>query len=275
MQAILITAYKDKIQLQRLINFFSDDNIVLIHIDKKSDIKINDLKKNPNVKIIKKYDIRWGGLNHLLAILDLLKLSLTFKNINYIHIISGQDIPVKPLKDFKIFNNCELIYLQCESILTKPEAFKNRYRKGCLFSNKDNRKIIWRGANKLYNVFHSPHKRISQFSEKDIYIGLVWSSFPVQVAEYIINYIDKINLLKEWNHVIIPEEFFFQTILYNSKFQKNIVNKNLRYYDWHFRNGSDPAYLDKSDISKIDEGDYFFARKIDTSISKDVIEKYL
>lgn len=275
MQAILITAYKDKIQLQRLIDFFSKDNIVLIHIDQKSKIKINDLKKNSNVKVIKKYDVKWGGINHLLAIVDLLKLSLTFKSINYIHIISGQDIPVRPLEDFKNFENCESIYLQCESILTKPDTFKNRYRKGCLFSNKDNRKIEWRIANKLYNAFHLPHKRISQFPEEKIYIGLVWGSFPTSVAEYIVDYVNNTGLMKEWKHIIIPEEFFFQTILSNSKFKNNIINQNLRYYDWHFRNGSDPAYLDKSDISKIDKGNYFFARKIDTNISKELIEKYL
>ena len=60
MDAILITAYKDRKQLQRLINFFKTDFLVCVHLDKKSELGINDFSINKNVKIIKKYSINWG-----------------------------------------------------------------------------------------------------------------------------------------------------------------------------------------------------------------------
>lgn len=56
-QAILITAYKDKKQLENLINFFASRFLVLIHIDKRSKLSIPE---QTNVKVIKKYKIRWG-----------------------------------------------------------------------------------------------------------------------------------------------------------------------------------------------------------------------
>ncbi|WP_283775616.1 beta-1,6-N-acetylglucosaminyltransferase [Lactobacillus johnsonii] len=103
MQAVVISAYKDTKYLQRLINFFQKEFKVIIHIDKKSNININDLKFNSNVSIYKRYKINWGSYNHLLAILFCLRKVIENPKIKYIHIISGGDIPVKNIKEFKKF----------------------------------------------------------------------------------------------------------------------------------------------------------------------------
>lgn len=103
MQAILITAYKNQDYLKKLIRFFSNKYKVYVHLDKKSKIQRDSLLLNKNVTVIKKYIVNWGGLNHLLAILDLLEMALSDEQVKYIHIISGQDIPVKPLADFSNF----------------------------------------------------------------------------------------------------------------------------------------------------------------------------
>lgn len=42
--------------------------------------------------------------------------------------------------------------------------------------------------------------------------------------------------------------------------------------DWSQRNGSMPAYLDDTDYVKIKNSNCFFARKLDTNISKKLIE---
>ncbi len=60
MQAIIITAYKNKDYLQKLISFFDKKFKVFVHIDKKSDIYISDMNVNENVTMIKKYNIKWG-----------------------------------------------------------------------------------------------------------------------------------------------------------------------------------------------------------------------
>ncbi|WP_270749105.1 beta-1,6-N-acetylglucosaminyltransferase [Lactobacillus amylovorus] len=231
MQAIIITAYKNKNYLQKLISFFDKKYRVFVHIDKKSDISINDMNVNENVTIIKKYNIKWGGLNHLLAILELLRIASEQPDINYYHIISGQDIPVKSLSEFSIFENEEKIFMQCENIKNKDFNFKKRYRNGVLFSNGDFRKIIEKIMNKLYSFTHKPRYYISKYKEHDIYIGLVWCYFPQGVAKYVLKYCNVHNFPRGWQHIKIPEEFFFQTIIANSKFKNKIVSNNLRYMD--------------------------------------------
>lgn len=273
MQAILITAYKNKTYLKKVINFFASKYKVYVHLDKKSSIEKKELKINDNVIVIKEYKINWGGINHLYAILELLKLALSDSDISYIHIISGQDIPVRPLADFDFFENNKKIFMECNNVEDIPNPkIKYRYTIGTLFPNTDNRKKWVQIINFFHNLGFRKHK-IDQFAE--IYKGLVWSSIPAEVGKYVLNYCEKNDFVKEWKRVSIPEEFFFQTILKNSKYTAQIVNNNLRYNDWHFRNGSNPAILDSSDISKIENGNYYFARKIDEKISKDLIKKYL
>lgn len=257
MQAILITAYKNQDYLKKLIRFFSIKYKVYVHLDKKSEIQRDSLLLNKNVTVIKKYIVNWGGLNHLLAILDLLEMALSDEQVKYIHIISGQDIPVKPLADFSNFEDDSNIYMECNNVNDiKNPKIKWRYTIGTMFPNMDNRK-----------------KKIDNFV--DIYKGLVWCSFPASAGKYILKYCDNGKFIQEWKRITIPEEFFFQTILKNSKFSSKIKNNNLRYNDWHYRNGSEPAFLDVTDIKKIESENYFFARKIDPEISVKLIEKYL
>lgn len=115
---------------------------------------------------------------------------------------------------------------------------------------------------------------MGEFEYSQIYKGLVWLSLPTEAAEYVLNYTEKNNFLDSMYHVTIPEEFYFQTILENSKFKNNIAKDNLIYNDWnHKKYGSLPAILDENDYARVVSNDYFFARKIDPKISKKLISR--
>lgn len=79
--------------------------------------------------------------------------------------------------------------------------------------------------------------------------------------------------MRTLSHVTLPEEFFFQTVFWNSEFRKDIVNDNLRYTHWvkMKKLGKRPATLDETYIDKIKESDCIFARKIDVEVSKELI----
>lgn len=108
--------------------------------------------------------------------------------------------------------------------------------------------------------------------EHNLAQGLVWVSLPVEVARYMLDFVDSHpRFMNDLYHAQIPEEFLFQTVLVNSPYADDIVTDNLRYMDWHKRNGSLPAYLDGSDYPKAMESGCFFARKIDSNISKEFL----
>ena len=78
-QGILILAHKNFDQLYHLVNYFSKDCYVFIHLDKKSDfnqVQINQLKNKDQVKgVYKKYSVHWAGFSILKSELFLLKES--------------------------------------------------------------------------------------------------------------------------------------------------------------------------------------------------------
>lgn len=75
-----------------------------VHVDEKSSIVESQLDNK--VYVIKKYKINWGSINHLLAIIELLKIAFEkTREEAYFHIITGQDYFVTSPEGFdKIVN---------------------------------------------------------------------------------------------------------------------------------------------------------------------------
>ena len=274
MQGILITAYKDKTQLFNLINSFEDKFYVIVHIDAKTkNISEEDFKKLnlKNIHILKKYKITWGNIKHLYAIIDMLKIARE-KKLSYIHIISGQDILIKNVNYLlDKFFDCNNIYMGYNDMSNVDKNVINRYKKGCLSSKLDLTNKIVKIINALYGIISISRKKIGDFQK--IYKGMIYVSLPQYAYEYCLEVIeDNPKFMKDLNHCIIPEEFFFQTILMNSKYKDNIVNNHLRYILWHEKNGSVPGILDEENYGDIKKSDCIFARKIDTNISSKLIK---
>ena len=205
---------------------------------------------------------------------SLVTLATLEDKVNYIHIISESDIPVRPLSDFKKFENDANIYMECTPVdeINDPKI-KERYSQGAISSNLNNKNNFIKVCNIIYGHMHRPINNIGEFNK--IYKGLVWCSFPKNVGKYVISYSIEHSFLDKLNHVLIPEEFFFQTVLSNSKYLSRIKKNNLRFDKWEKKNGSLPAILDISDINEIHQSKCYFARKIDPVISKKLIKEII
>lgn len=218
-----------------------------------------------------------GGVNHLKAIFDLLSIAVQDKEITYFHIISGQDFPVKNMNDFYTkFDKCSNIYMTCIGEKDFPDVVKDRLSYYVLNANLDSRKRIVRLMNwitkKALNLLGKQRKSLGEFSS--IYKGMVWISMPMNAGRYAFHYVQEHpEFMTDLEHTLIPEEFFFQTIFMNSEYRNKVVFDNLRYTDWTSRNGGIPAYLDDSDYSKIISSGAYFARKMNSSISKELVSK--
>lgn len=280
MQSFVVTAYKDLKNLQRISNRLHADFNVFIHIDRSSELIIDDdvrqLNVTSNVYAEKTWSISWGSYKHLLAILSLLRRAVLYtSDYGYIHLISGQDIPVKSNDEFSdFFDGNNHIYMDCRSLeqmeshqlemfQIKNHLWRFNYWNKCVhfLRNID----TWR--QKKFHCLNDNFGGVTNVAQ-----GLVWMSIPCYIAKYVLDYIDTHPaFIKDIYHAQIPEEFVFQTILINSKFKQNIDTDNLRYNVWRRRNGSLPAYLDLSDYEAIINSGCFFARKIDSKISKDLL----
>lgn len=272
-QAILITAYKNFDYLKYLVSMLYKDFDIYIHVDRKSkEIGKRQIKELKNCKVIREYKVAWGGATHLYAVLKLLEIAVENK-YDYYHIISAEDIPTKSFKYFKsFFKNNKKIYVSMNRI---DDNLYKRYKYWYIFKNSDSRKKLIAKLNKLsfkvQRLMHVKREKIGEFDT--IYKGYLYCSLPNYAVEYCILYNKKHpEFLKELSYCLIPEEFYFQTVLGNSKFRDNIANDCLRYSLWEYKHGTIPGYLDINDFDKIKNGNYLFARKVSYKFSSELIK---
>lgn len=284
-QAILITAYKNYHHLGELIASFDHNFELYIHIDKKSKISEQELYKfraNNNVKLIsQKYRVNWGGFNHLKCILYLVEQALKNSENQYFHLITGHDFPIKKIDDFINYfnNNNQVEHINYFDIPRKDWADNGGIDRIVYFNLYDifNAKNI--NQNRLINRIVKLQKiigfkrSISSIMPK-IYGGSTYWSLSRACIEHVLDFTKQNKyVLNRFKYTLCPEEFYFQTIIINSGFAGNVINNNLRYIDWNYRNGNRPSVLDDSDYENILNSNAFFARKFEYPISLVLLKK--
>lgn len=274
MQAILILAHKNIEHVTKLATILHNNFEVYIHFDKKMNIPENykQILDKKNIHYISKIDVHWGSWSIGAATVLLMKEVLKNRQIEYIHVISGQDwltIPSKNIYDKFIDNDrIYMTYSKAKNVKKKGESII-LWQKYYFNYDKINRrstfgKIYHRGLLLIQSLL-----RINKFKKLginlEIYSGENWVDMPRDAVEYCINYLESHpNLLKMLQTGCFSDEFWMQTILCNSpEFKQRIVKNHHRYIKWQKQHGSYPAILDMSDFDNIINGDYIFARKFD------------
>lgn len=283
-QAILITAYKNYNHLEEIIAFFDENFEIYIHIDKKSKISKDELSLLLNNEIVKlvsqKYKVNWGSFNHLKSILYLSNEALKNNHNKYFHLISGHDYPTKSIEEFDYFiKNAEKDHLDCFDMPFAGWGINGGYDRLEYYNFFDlfNWKIDFQ--KKIIKKLLKWQKQIGfkRRISKDIpkmYGGSTWWSLSRISLEYVIEFSkNNPSFFKRLRYTFCPEEFYFQTVLINSKLKSKIVNSNLRYIDWSNRNGNNPSILDESDFHEIEVSKSFFARRFEYPVSMKLLQK--
>ncbi len=281
-QAFLITAYKDAASLQELAQLFTQIGYVYIHIDKKSrtitDADIEKLNELPCCTAIRKYDIKWGGFNHVKAIMELLMMAVSNEDVSFIHMLTGEDYPIVSLKELDAqFLEDEHIYMSYIAPEQLPETVTVRYRYYNWFQDRNvKNKVLW----SLQNLTVQLQKKAGVFRERigefdRIYKGLVYISLPKKAAAYVVEYVARHEDF--WNDLYkcqVPEEFLFQTLFMNHpKWSALVINRELRYMDWSRGDGASPCYLTVEDFDAVISSGCVFARKFHPETSKQLRQK--
>ncbi|MES2680307.1 MAG: beta-1,6-N-acetylglucosaminyltransferase [Bacteroidota bacterium] len=280
-QALLITAYKNLDHLKRIIDHFDTNYSFYIHIDKKSRVtenEINALRMNDRVFVSRAYQTNWAGTNHLKCILLLMKMALRDKGIEYIHLISGHDFPIKSQAIFNTFlrNNKGKQFIEFFKLPSKywENGGLDRLNYYYLYDYIDAKGKFGYLIHKIVNF----QKRLgiqrkNRLGGMQAYGGSTWWTLSRDCCDFIADYIAKNpKILRGFNYTFCAEEIFFQTVILNSPFMDSVVNDNLRFIVWERRNGNMPAVLDESDYDTIKESKSLFARRFDYPVSKPLLE---
>jgi hypothetical protein len=269
--ACIILAHQNPDQLLRLLKRLNHPSIdCWVHIDSKCDPQLfSGLSKMENVfEIAPRLNLDWGNYNIVQAMINGLESSISFREkYDYFHFMSGMDYLLQPTQLF--FN-----YLQqnngIDFIGNRPleESKQNierirRYHFNNL--NQPARKIAEALINKILP------KRKLQYSF-EIRKGPQWMTLTRESVDYILGFIGtNKSFAKFFQYVLAPDEFFFQTILFNSPLKHKMKDHIFHYIDWS-ENKKSPKTFTAADKDKLLSSELFFARKFDALKEEEILD---
>lgn len=286
--AILIMAHKDYAHLVRLVNYFNKDCIVFIHIDKQSrysKTEIDQLIQIPYVvKVYRKYKIHWGGFSMLKCEMFLLNCIIGKYKVDYIHLLSGQDYPIKPL-DYMLafFEQHKGMDFISYVHLPHRKWQNNTYSRFAYFYLYDwlqygQRRSVYMDKFIKWQKKIGLKRSIPNYFEH-LYGGSQWFSITYSSAEIVVSYTNRHKgFYRRLMFTFAPEECYIPTVLLNLQDKNKIFPKNFRFIRWEFENNNYPSNLGIEHFHLLAKNEDLFARKFERPYSDrllPLIDKYL
>ena len=282
--AYLIIAHKFDYTLKKLLTVIDDTrNDIYIHMDKKcKNFNTNDIINMllySNVYFVDRTSVSWGAYSLVNAKILLLKYACSNNKYQYYHFLSGQDLPIKNQDYIHNFfnknNGYEFINFE-SSVFNYYDRVKYIYP----FREKAGKK---KNIFRFFELFFLNIQKIINFTNpfiKNIKFqkGSNWCSITDSFARYVIS--NEKWLKKVFSKSFICDELIFQTLIINSSFNEKIFDKNfddnmvsnMRYIDW---NRGNPYVWKKEDYNELINSNVLFARKFDSEIDREIIDKII
>lgn len=277
--AYVLLAHKNPKQInlfvQQLLKY--GDCEIYIHIDKKSENIISQIKENKKVHVYSIFDVRWGSFEIIEATLYLMRIMLNSGNIySHVYFGSGQDLLVKKGLYEYLEEYPDNIFLKIEKEIKKNDlltgCYKVKWPKELMVRDdwriKRFIRIFIECMNRMGITFFPNKRKID--SNIKIYMGRTWFIAPVKVISYIVCFLENNkSFMDYWKDSLASDLMFFQTIIMNSPFKYKVTDE-LMYVNFGktFGTKNHPLTITEKDISKIQEGNYYCARKFEIKESK-------
>ena len=286
--AYLILAHKNWNQLMTLLSLLDDShNDIFLHIDRyAADAPIEQLRasvKKAQLVFVKRIGCSWGDYSLVKAELELLKEATKAPHAYY-HLLSGQDLPLKPQKEIRQFfeKNTGQEFVEFSNMI--PEAF-NRMKKRLCYYTFFQHSI---GHAKKTGIFYFVMRRFQKLTvfiqkqlgvnrlkgmESQFYFGSQWFSITDAFARYVLS--REAWIEKHFHLTTIPDEHFMQTLLMQSPFRGKVSPMHIRLINWKERSlrkkwGS-PDDFTTDDYDLLRSSEYLFARKFDETVNAEII----
>ena len=223
------------------------DNTIYVHIDAKSLFSKEDEElllsscQASKVILVDRRRVNWGGYSQIQLEMHILNAAVCGQ-YDYYHFLSGVDFPTKPMADiydfFEKHTGYEFIHF-CSDEFTRQQA--HRYCRYHFLQEKCGRAggivmFAEKGLllmQKILGINRAKKHKGIQFKS-----GSNWISITHKFALYLLSKEKEIHDL--FSRSLCCDEFFVQTMAYNSPFKENIfvpangasMLPNLRSVDW-------------------------------------------
>lgn len=269
--AHLILAHNNPQQLEKLVRRLTyADDAVYIHLDKKATLEqFIYLKSLSNVYFInKRINVSWGACSIVVATINGFEQIINSGNdYDYINLLSGADYPLQSLAHIHNFldQNKGKAFMSFMPILDEwQEAISRITHYHLTDYSFPGRYVVQRMLKNMLPKRKMPNNLVPVGHSQ-------WFTVPGECIRYIVDYWNKNSNFRRFIKLTWgPDEFAFQTILFNSFHREQMVNNNLRYIDWS-AGGASPKTFTLADQEAILSSEKLFARKFDLEKHGDVL----
>lgn len=283
----LIMAHENAAQIERLMRLLMSGGwSAIVHVDsimpKAEYQELRATFSGSPVVFLKRRHIPWGSDAMINIELELLQEAIK-ENADYCHLLSGADLPIRPLTEINSFfmkhNGYEFVQVIPDWGM-KPEIRERvslyHYLQRSIGRNKGILFQLKRIINHLQRVVGV--NRLKNNEINGLYGGMNWFSISREFAGYVLGHSRWVR--KTFAHSLCGDELFLQTLLMNSIFanrryipvQNTDQTGSLRLVDW--KRGK-PYTWSAPDYEEIIASDNLFARKFrqDTQEGAAVVER--
>jgi Core-2/I-Branching enzyme len=265
----IVSAYRLPDQLGRLLRRLDDgDATFLVHVDRKTDdATFRRMREGAalarNVTFLDRHVCHWGGFGHVRASLKgIAALVQAGCDFDYAVLLTGQDYPLRaPAAIARYLVDAGGLSFLRNFPLPQP-AWDGR---GGL-----DRYESWHVLSYRRLHLRVPLRRRIPGGLTP-YGGSPYWCLPREVIEWIHRYVETHpDYVRFFEHVFVPDELFFQTLVLNSPHRDSVVDANLRYIDWSTTPG--PKVLRADDLDALLGSGMLFARKFDETVDTEILD---
>jgi hypothetical protein len=240
-----------------------------VHLDKRSGDAMyaeafQVLGDVGNVCFVERERCYWGDFSLVRATLRVLDAALSLRpEPEYLVLLSGQDYPIKSAAEVERF-----FELHRHSVFMRHFPLPYDPWPSGGFSRIE-RWHVRLGPRHLA----LPLRRRFPDGYKP-YGGSQFWSLPREAAAYVSHFAqEKTSFVRFFEHVYIPDELFFPTLLLNSSFRGRVMNDNLRHIEWTpSDDGGGPKVWRTEDFAELAVSSKLFARKFDVTVDQGILD---
>ena len=310
----IILAHHQPAIFHKLIRQLSWENSdIIVHIDKRSDLKEFEIPDQSNIHFIRKRNkVVWGGWSLTSTICKCLEYALEVSDADYFMYLAGTDFPIKHRQFINKFltenhpanflNFYPLVpgiwgyglirYYQLKDL--KARFIDERHDKKKQHKSKIN--IFFAGVVGKIETLLNEHLLPRNKDWIFFYSGSSRWCLNRESTRFLVGYFNSRSSRRLKNYLRLArnsDEIFFQTAILNSEFKKYCISFDeseameifnhqkepmtderrvyLHYIDWNPER-ENPAILDESDLSSLENSGKFFACKFTAEKSLGLIK---
>lgn len=266
--AYIVSAYKLPAQLERLLRRLDGQGVSFaVHVDAKTPRAVWDEMvarcRDLDVTWLPRHRSQWGGFGHVRATLKGIDHVVSSEMpFDYAVLLTGQDYPLRRPTEIARFlgESGGRSYMRHVALPWEPWG-----PRGGLDRIEDWHVITYRRLHLALPV----RRRLPGGLEP--YGGSAYWCLSSPLVHFVDGFLSKNpDYVRFFEHVFVPDEIFFQTIVMNSELRDTVENDDLRYLDWSRQPA--PAVLTRDDLPALVAAPQLFARKFDVTVDAEILD---